>query len=51
MEKFSKLAGLDVHKATIAVAVASADGLEARFFGQINNTPDPLLKASASIES
>jgi len=33
--------GLDVHKATIAIAIADADaGGEVRFFGEIANSPD-----------
>lgn len=44
MKKFSKYVGLDVHKATIAVAIADADGGETRFFGEIANTPEAVAK-------
>jgi hypothetical protein len=39
MEKY-KFVGLDVHKATIAVSVAEANGGEVRYMGEIANTPD-----------
>ena len=38
MEKFSKYVGLDVHKDTIAVAIAAEDS-EVRFYGEIANNP------------
>ena len=44
MKQFSKYIGLDVHKETIAVAVAESDGGEVRFFGEIVNTPEALDK-------
>jgi transposase len=44
MEKFSKYVGLDVHKATIAVAIADSDGGDVRFYGQIANTPGAVAK-------
>ena len=44
MNKFSKYIGLDVHKATIAVAVADANDGETRFFGEIANTPEAIAK-------
>ena len=44
MDKFSKYVGLDVHKATIAVAIADADGGDVRFYGQIANSPAAVAK-------
>jgi len=43
---FSKYVGLDVHKETIAVAVAVADaqGGEVRYYGEIANTPEEVVK-------
>jgi len=38
MKEFSKYVGLDVHKATIAVAVAEGKGGEVRYHGEIENT-------------
>jgi transposase len=43
MKEFSKYVGLDVHKDTIAVAVADAGG-EVRYFGEITNTPEAMAK-------
>ena len=43
MEKY-KFVGLDVHKETIAVSVAEADGGEVRYMGEIPNTPDSVVK-------
>ena len=43
MEKY-KYVGLDVHKETIAVSVAEADGGEVRYLGEIPNTPDAVVK-------
>lgn len=42
MKEFSKYVGLDVHKKTIAVAVADAGGGEARYVGEIANTTEAL---------
>ena len=39
MKQFSKYVGMDVHKATVAVSVADADGGEVRYLGEIANTP------------
>lgn len=36
--------GMDVHKETIAIAVAVQDGSEPRFLGSVPNTPKALLK-------
>lgn len=44
MNEFSKFVGLDVHKATIAIAIADAHGGEPRFFGEIANTPAAIAK-------
>jgi len=44
MKQFSKFIGMDVHKATIAVAVAEAGGGEVRYVGEIENTPDAIAK-------
>ena len=44
MNKFSKFVGLDTHKKTIAVAVADGLGGDARFYGEIANTPEAILK-------
>ena len=44
MKEFSKFVGLDVHKETIAVAVAEAGGGEVRYFGEIANTPEAMVK-------
>lgn len=44
MNKFSKFVGLDTHKKTIAVAVADGLGGDARFYGEIANTPEAISK-------
>jgi transposase len=44
MKQFSKYVGLDVHKETIAVAVAEANGGEVRYCGEIGNTPQAIKK-------
>lgn len=44
MKQFSKFVGLDVHKATIAISVADANGGEVRYVGEIANTPEAIEK-------
>ncbi len=44
MKQFSKYVGMDVHKATIAVAVAEGGGGEVRYLGEIANTPEAIGK-------
>jgi transposase len=44
VKQFSKFVGLDVHKATIAVSVADANGGEVRYVGEIANTPEAIEK-------
>jgi transposase len=44
MNKFSKYVSLDVHKATIAVSVAYGSSSEARYVGEIVNTPEAINK-------
>lgn len=44
MSEFSKYVGLDVHKETNAVGIADGQGGEARFYGEIPNTPEEVVK-------
>jgi len=44
MTKFSKYIGLDVHKETIAVAVAEEVGGEPRYWGEITNRPEEVRR-------
>jgi transposase len=44
MKQFSKYVGLDVHKETIAVAVAESDRGEVRYVGEIANTEEAIRK-------
>ena len=44
MKEFSKYVGMDVHKETIAVAVAEARGGEVRYLGEIANSPEAIAK-------
>lgn len=44
MEAYSKFVGLDVHKATISVSVADAEGGEVRFLGEFPASPAAVAK-------
>jgi len=44
MEQSTKFIGVDVHKATLAVAVADGGGGEVRYMGEIANTPEAVAK-------
>ena len=44
MEEFIKYVGLDVHKETIAVSIATVPGGEARYWGEIANTAEAMDK-------
>lgn len=39
-----KFIGLDVHKETIAVSIADGEGGDARYLGEVSNTPDSIVK-------
>lgn len=44
MKEFSEYIGLDVHKETMAVAVANGAASEVRFVGEIVNTHETINK-------
>jgi transposase len=44
MKEFIKYVGLDVHGKSIAVSVADGGSNEVRFFGEILNTPEAIVK-------
>jgi len=44
VKEFNKYVGLDVHKETIAVSIAEANGGEVRYVGEIANTPEAIEK-------
>lgn len=44
MKECIKYVGLDVHKSTIAVAIAESGSSEVRYFGEIRNTPEDINK-------
>ena len=49
MKEFSKYVGLDVHKDTIAVAIAAAGGEKPRYYGEIPNTPAAVAKLASRL--
>lgn len=49
MKKYSKFAGLDVHKADISVGIANADRGEAGYYGTIENSPHAYLKLAKKL--
>lgn len=49
MKKYSKFAGLDVHKADISVGIANADRGEAGYYGTIENSPHAFLKLAKKL--
>lgn len=51
MKEFSKYVGLDTHKDTIAVAIADALGGNARYYGEIANTPEAIRKLVKKLSS
>ena len=51
MKECTKYVGLDVHKATIAVAIAEAGSSEVRYFGEIPNTPEDINKVMRKLSS
>ena len=44
MAHYTKFIGLDVHKNSIAVAIADSRSSEVRFYGNIPNTLDGIVK-------
>ena len=44
MAHYTKFIGLDVHKNSIAVAIADSRNSEVRFYGNIPNTLDGIVK-------
>ena len=44
MKEFSKYVGLDVHKETIAVSVAEANGGDVPYLGEVANTAEAVEK-------
>ena len=51
MKECIKYVGLDVHKLTIAVAIAESGSSEVRYFGEIRNTPEDINKVLRKLSS
>lgn len=51
MKECTKYVGLDVHKSTIAVAIAESGSSEVRYFGEIRNTPEDINKVMRKLSS
>ncbi len=51
MDKFSKYVGLDTHKDTIAVAIATVGRGKPKYFGEIANTPEAIEKLVRKLSS
>jgi len=51
MDKYSKYVGLDVHKETIAAAIAKAGRQEAMSYGEISNTPVAIEKLAKKMSA
>jgi transposase len=51
MKECIKYVGLDVHKSTIAVAIAESGSSEVRYFGEIRNTPEDITKVLRKLSS
>ncbi len=51
MNQYIKFVGMDVHKDTIAVAIAKAGTREAIFYGEIENTPESVEKLAKKMRA
>ncbi len=51
MNQYIKFVGMDVHKDTIAVAIAKAGTREAIFYGEIENTPESVEKLAKKMSA
>lgn len=51
MNNYSKYVGLDVHKETIAVAIAKTGSQEVMFYGEIENKPETIEKMAKKMST